>query len=59
MIPGSSVLLMQFVILPTRVATGRDVREMDANVPVCVIDGAVTLLDWRRLGLLRRGRGAP
>ena len=50
-------MLMQFVVLPRRVQSGRDSREMDVNLPVCIIDGAATLEDWRRLGLLRRDRG--
>ena len=56
-IPEHSVMLMQFVVLPRRVQSGRDSREMDVNLPVCIIDGAATLEDWRRLGLLRRDRG--
>ena len=49
-------MLMQFVVLPRRIALGRDAREMDVNLPVCIVDGAATLENWRRLGLLRRDR---
>ncbi|KAH8043361.1 hypothetical protein JL721_13160 [Aureococcus anophagefferens] len=46
-------LLIQFVVLPRKMGTGRDSLETDENVVTCFIDGAATLKRARKQGLLR------
>jgi len=52
-IPDRSALLIQFVVLPRKMGTGRDSLETDENVVTCFIDGAATLKRARKQGLLR------
>ncbi|KAH8045940.1 hypothetical protein JL721_12514 [Aureococcus anophagefferens] len=47
------VLLIQFVVLPRKMGTGRDSLESDENVVTCFIDAAATLKRARKQGLLR------
>ncbi|KAH8045777.1 hypothetical protein JL722_14051 [Aureococcus anophagefferens] len=46
-------LLIQFVVLPRKMGTGRDSLESDENVVTCFIDAAATLKRARKQGLLR------
>ncbi|KAH8098081.1 hypothetical protein JL720_1005 [Aureococcus anophagefferens] len=46
-------VLIQFVVLPRKMGTGRDSLETDENVVTCFIDGAATLKRARKQGLLR------
>ncbi|KAH8044462.1 hypothetical protein JL721_12847 [Aureococcus anophagefferens] len=50
---GNLPLLIQFVVLPRKMGTGRDSLETDENVVTCFIDGAATLKRARKQGLLR------
>ncbi|KAH8098566.1 hypothetical protein JL720_1520 [Aureococcus anophagefferens] len=50
---GASRLLIQFVVLPRKMGTGRDSLESDENVVTCFIDAAATLKRARKQGLLR------
>ncbi|KAH8095269.1 hypothetical protein JL720_2558 [Aureococcus anophagefferens] len=49
----AATLLIQFVVLPRKMGTGRDSLETDENVVTCFIDGAATLKRARKQGLLR------
>ncbi|KAH8096142.1 hypothetical protein JL720_3494 [Aureococcus anophagefferens] len=49
----AATLLIQFVVLPRKMGTGRDSLESDENVVTCFIDAAATLKRARKQGLLR------